>query len=210
MHDGTPEAGAQSTADASWARAIQMADKVQQHWSLRLTCLSHCALGRLLKGWRSASTGLNDVLLQHACQSSVAVFRDPEQIKYKTYQDYYAMRWKQDLLNPEAPLLMGRAFVHSAASVNYLSPEKKRTVLHNHQRECAAIAAARLNTSSQEKDVDVDALKKRWGGDGQGLMWPLIPPELCLVHWLPMQSVHEMQYLPSLMFRLEVRCHASA
>jgi hypothetical protein len=152
------------------------------------------------------STGGLSAPLQMQASKMSSCFRDPEQIKYKTYQDYYALRWNQTNLTPNSPLIMGRAFAHHASSVNYLSPENRQNPLLHHQRECAAINAARLDPSFKPSGIDLEEVKRRWGGDGQGLMWPLLPPELCYVHWLSLQSVEEMQYLPSLMFRLEVRC----
>ena len=130
---------------------------------------------------------------------------DGAEVKYGTYKDYYELRWAQRGLRETSPLLLGRAFTHAATSTNYLSPDANRTALHDHAAEVEVLQRARGDAVERSDAGDAEALHARWGGDGQGLKWPLLPPELCYVHWLPLHTVREVQYLPSLLFRLEVR-----
>lgn len=149
----------------------------------------------------------------HLCVSFTSAkepCRDTSDAKYGTYKDYYERRWSQIGLRETSPLLLGRAFTHAATSTNYLSPDANRTALHDHAAEVEVLQRARGDATEHADGAAAAALRERWRGDGQGLKWPLLPPELCYVHWLPLHTVREVQYLPSLLFRLEVRLLSEA
>lgn len=140
--------------------------------------------------------------------------------EYATYQEYFAKRWGLTDLPEACPLLLGRNFLLRTGNVNYLLPPEhmRRTVgsstLRAHAPEVTALLTtfgvelpAHLPACAQGEE-DGQAVLGRWEGRQEdrkdGRSWPLLPLLLCQVHSMPVSALRQLQYLPSLLYRLEV------
>jgi hypothetical protein len=133
------------------------------------------------------------------------------------------MRWNKTGLSTTKPLLLARNHDLKYGSVNcLLHPESQwrasgSTLLHSHELEAAALLQLHGGPIPPQmaklSDAEVSHLLARWGSPGRGgHQWPLLPLDLCQVHRMPLKTLRDMQLLPSLMYRLEVRatqCRAS-
>jgi hypothetical protein len=133
-------------------------------------------------------------------------------IEIKDYKEWFAHKYGVTNLNELTPLMQVKGFSLRSSAINYLMPmsqasrqrEMKRMSQHRAIAQTLYLAGRCKETGKGAAEV---AAEERDAADLAVLSWkgPKLVPELCSVHPLRLSVWRSLQYLPSLMYRLEVR-----
>ncbi|NJR42271.1 MAG: hypothetical protein HC767_06055 [Akkermansiaceae bacterium] len=129
---------------------------------------------------------------------------------YTTFQDFYERKYNIKGLSETLPLMNVRRFPMQSSAPNCLVPatqgSRRNEILRASQHEVIDKALSDAQELLQGK-VEVAAAGDPGVAADGAAVGPKLVPELCSVHPLCLSTLQALQFMPSLMYRLEVTHH---
>ena len=125
---------------------------------------------------------------------------------YVSFQDFYERKYGVQNLSKKLPLMIVRRLPLHVSAPNYLVPptqgSRRRELLRTAQHE--AIKKSLSDKSEQPHAEPAQAASDPNAPEQGAPPGPKLVPEICSIHPLRVSTLQALQFLPSLMYRLEV------